>query len=133
MNSCPHGTSPRLPGEAPPGGAYTASGQAARVPVAGPDTRSGPPEETPADTAGEDSRTPSPLRREPVAAVAHVTVALVENAADDLQRTHARTALSKTDIINRAVSFYEFIDAELSTGAELIVRRNGHDNLLKLL
>ena len=62
-----------------------------------------------------------------------ITVALVEKAAADLERTHERARLSKTDIVNRALSLYDFIDAELSDGAELIVRRAGHDNLLKLL
>jgi hypothetical protein len=62
-----------------------------------------------------------------------ITVALVAKAAADLLRTHSRTGLSKTDIVNRALSLYEFIDAELHDGAELIVRRDGHDNLLKLL
>jgi hypothetical protein len=62
-----------------------------------------------------------------------ITVALVEKAAADLKRTHERTRLSKTDIVNRALSLYEFIDAELGEGAELVVRRDGRDNLLKLL
>ena len=75
----------------------------------------------------------NPLCRGPAAAVAQITVALIETAAKDLQTTQDRTQLSKTDIVNRAVSLYEFIDAELSEGAELIVRRGGHDNLLQLL
>jgi hypothetical protein len=51
-----------------------------------------------------------------------VTVALVPKAADDLQHTIERTGLSKTDVINRAVSLYEFIDSRLSDGAELLIR-----------
>jgi hypothetical protein len=62
-----------------------------------------------------------------------ITVALVDKAAADLQATYERTGLSKTDIVNRAVSLYEFIDAELDAGAELIVRRNGKDHIIKLL
>jgi hypothetical protein len=51
-----------------------------------------------------------------------VTVALVPKAVGDLQQTVERTGLSKTDIINRAVSLYEFIDGRLSDGAELLIR-----------
>jgi hypothetical protein len=74
-----------------------------------------------------------PLHRGPAAVAAMITVALVEKAAADLARTHERTGLSKTDIVNRALSLYDFIDAELSEGAELIVRRDGRANLLKML
>jgi hypothetical protein len=69
----------------------------------------------------------------PPSTIARITVALVDKAATDLQNTHDRTGLSKTDIVNRALSLYEFIDAELRTGAELIVRRDGKDLLVKLL
>jgi hypothetical protein len=62
-----------------------------------------------------------------------ITVALVAKAAADLQNTHERTQMSKTDIVNRAISLYEFFEAEMSTGAELIVRRDGQDYLVKLL
>ena len=41
--------------------------------------------------------------------------------------------MSKTDIINRAISAYEFIEAELGEGAEIIVRRDGRDHYVKLL
>lgn len=87
-----------------------------------------------------------PRRREPrisvgqrqpagpsAAACDQVTVALVPQAATDLQSTHERTRMSKTDIVNRAVSLYEFIEAETSTGAEFIVRRDGEDYLVELL
>jgi hypothetical protein len=62
-----------------------------------------------------------------------VTVALVPRAATDLQSAHERTRMSKTDIVNRAVSLYEFIEAEMSAGAELIVRRDGEDYVVELL
>jgi hypothetical protein len=34
---------------------------------------------------------------------------------------------------NRAVTLYEFIDEELAGGAEVIARRDGRDNVVKLL
>jgi hypothetical protein len=62
-----------------------------------------------------------------------VTVALVPKAAGDLQQTVERTGLSKTDIINRAVSLYEYIDGRLSSGAELLIRddKTGQVELIK--
>ena len=62
-----------------------------------------------------------------------VTVTLVDKAAADLQVSCERTGLSKTTIINRALSLYEFIDAELSAGSEVVVRRAGQDYLVKLM
>lgn len=69
----------------------------------------------------------------PVATAGRITVALVDKAANDLQVTHDRTKMSKTNIVNRALSLYEFVDSELSEGAELIVRRDGKDHFIKLL
>jgi hypothetical protein len=78
------------------------------------------------------ARQPQPATP-PVAVDDRVTVALVPKAATDLQSTHERTRMSKTDIVNRAVSLYEFVETEMSAGAELIVRRNGEDYVVKLL
>ena len=63
-----------------------------------------------------------------------ITVALVPKAADDLQHTVDRTGLSKTDVVNRAVSLYEFIDGRLSEGAELLIRdaKTGQVEQIKL-
>ncbi len=63
-----------------------------------------------------------------------ITVVLVSKAAGDLARTHGRTELSQTDIINRAISLYEFLDQERDAGAELLVRRrDGSTYLVELL
>jgi hypothetical protein len=79
------------------------------------------------------SRLPSSPDSRTVPAVDRITVALVAKAASDLQNVHERTRLSKTDIVNRAISLYEFVDEELSAGAELVVRRDGQEHLIKLL
>jgi hypothetical protein len=83
----------------------------------------------PADPIDEPPPSPSPppVHGDPI------TVVLVDKAAVDLQITHERTNMSKTDIINRAVSLYEFVDAEIRAGAELIIRRDGQDYLVKLM
>jgi hypothetical protein len=64
-----------------------------------------------------------------------VTVALVPKAAADLQNTMERTSLSKTDIVNRAVSLYEYVDARLAAGDELLIRSSetGQIEIIKLL
>ena len=51
-----------------------------------------------------------------------ITVALISKASADLARLQDRTGLSKTDIANRAISLYEFIDTQLREGREVLVR-----------
>jgi hypothetical protein len=64
-----------------------------------------------------------------------ITVALIPKASDDLQRLQDRTGLSKTDIVNRGISLYEFIDAQLQAGYDLIVKdpKTGDSQMVKLL
>jgi hypothetical protein len=51
-----------------------------------------------------------------------ITVALIPKAANELQKLQDRTGLSKTDLVNRAITLYEFIDGQQSAGHELLVR-----------
>ena len=51
-----------------------------------------------------------------------ITVALIPRASADLAKTQRRRGLSKTDIANRALSLYEFVDALLDAGSELRVQ-----------
>ena len=51
-----------------------------------------------------------------------ITVALVPKAEQDLRSLQERTRLSKTDIVNRAISLYEFVETHLSAGKDLLVR-----------
>jgi hypothetical protein len=64
-----------------------------------------------------------------------ITVALIPKASEDLQRLQDRTGLSKTDITNRAISLYEFIESQLQAGRDLIVKdpKTGESQLVKLL
>jgi hypothetical protein len=63
-----------------------------------------------------------------------ITVALIPKAAADLQRLQDRTNLSKTDLVNRAISLYEFIDKEMSAGSDLLIRDTaGEIQLVKFL
>lgn len=51
-----------------------------------------------------------------------ITVALIPKAVVDLQSLQERTGLSKTDLANRAISLYEFIDKLLRDGKEVLIR-----------
>lgn len=57
-----------------------------------------------------------------VAATDRITVALIPRAAADLAALHDRTGLSKTDLVNRAITLYEFIDSEIAQGREILAR-----------
>jgi len=90
---------------------------------------SGAPEEvitTAADAAGHPAR-PQVSER--------ITTALIPEAAGDLRRLQERTSLSKTDVVNRAITCYEFLDAKLKSGHDLIVRdrRTGVTQLVRFL
>jgi hypothetical protein len=54
-----------------------------------------------------------------------ITVLLVPKVAKELAETRKRARLSDTDIVNRAITLYDFIDGELTCGAELLLRRPG--------
>ncbi len=64
-----------------------------------------------------------------------ITVALIPKASDDLQSLQDRTGLSKTDLANRAISLYEFIESQFQAGKELVVRdpKTGQEQIVRLL
>lgn len=62
-----------------------------------------------------------------------VTVTLVPEAAAALAALQGRTRLSKTGLVNRAISLYEFIDAQMRDGGEVLIRRDGETQLVHLL
>ena len=64
-----------------------------------------------------------------------ITVALVTKASEDLQRLQDRSGHSKTDIVNRAITAYEFLDAQLRAGKDLLVKdpKTGETQLIKFL
>jgi hypothetical protein len=64
-----------------------------------------------------------------------ITVALIRQSADDLQHLQDKTSLSKTDLVNRAITLYEFIDSQLRSGQDLILkdRKTGETQLVRFL
>jgi hypothetical protein len=64
-----------------------------------------------------------------------ITVALIPKAGHDLQLLQDRSSLSKTDIANRSITLYEFIDAQLRAGRDVLIRDNstGETQVVRLL
>lgn len=63
-----------------------------------------------------------------------VTVNLVSKSAASLDRLSVSTGLSKTDVINRALQVYDFIDSETEAGKQILVRAaDGTVEVLRLL
>lgn len=61
-----------------------------------------------------------------------ITVALAKKAVEDLEKARQTTGYSKTDIVNRAISMYAFVEEELHEDAEFLIRRkDGTQYLLK--
>jgi hypothetical protein len=60
---------------------------------------------------------------------------LIPKAGDDLQRLQERTSLSKTDLVNRAITLYEFIQSQLSADRDVLIRDNktGRTQRVRLL
>lgn len=62
-----------------------------------------------------------------------INVALIAEAAEAIEKLRHRTGLKKVDIVNRALSIYEFIDAELRAGNRIIIRdQDGNDQVVKI-
>ena len=69
--------------------------------------------QSPADVTTSPDH-PSPPER--------ITVSLIAKAGEELQRLKDQTGLSKTDIVNRAITLYEFIEAQRSAGQDILIR-----------
>jgi hypothetical protein len=56
------------------------------------------------------------------AEIERITVALVPKAAADLQHLLEATGLSKTDLVNRALTLYRFVQESIDADREVIIR-----------
>ena len=54
-----------------------------------------------------------------------ITVGLIADAAQDLRRTQERSGLSVADIVNRALTLYDFVDGRRAAGDQFLLRRKG--------
>jgi hypothetical protein len=63
-----------------------------------------------------------------------VTVNLIPKAWDAANETAERLGLSRTDVINRALQAYAFLERATADGSEVLVRsRDGHLEQVKFL
>lgn len=63
-----------------------------------------------------------------------VTVNLITKSSDSLDRLASRSGMSKTDVINRALQLYDFIDTEIATGKQILIRSGDDDDqVLRLI
>ncbi len=85
----------------------------------------------PARAGGSNPVTDTPIQQQSD----RITVALIPQSTADLQALQDRTSLSKTDLVNRAITLYEFIDAQLREGRDLIIRDKdtGENQLVRFL
>lgn len=51
-----------------------------------------------------------------------IAVSLIPDVSGDLQRLQGWTKLSRTDIVNRAITLYEFVEAQLRAGNDILIR-----------
>jgi hypothetical protein len=51
-----------------------------------------------------------------------ITASLTPEAAAGLARLEERTGLSKTGLVNRAISLYELIDGQTAGGSTVLIR-----------
>ena len=56
-----------------------------------------------------------------------IGVSLIPKASRELAELRASTAMSRSDLVNRAISLYAFIDRQLADGAELAMRMPNGD------
>jgi hypothetical protein len=85
----------------------------------------------------EEARVPAKMDEDAVArqiVTERITVGLVPKTGGELRELQERTGLSKTDIVNRAITLYAFMEAQLGAGHELLVRRDtGEVELVRFL
>jgi hypothetical protein len=64
-----------------------------------------------------------------------ITTSLVPRAVEELSRLQDETGLSKTDLVNRAISLYSFVAEQLAAGRDLAVRdrETGETQLVHIL
>lgn len=67
--------------------------------------------------------------------VDRITIALIREAEKHLQQLQDRTGLSKTDIVNRAITLYEFIEGQLRAERDLLIhdQRTGENHAVLIL
>ena len=61
-----------------------------------------------------------------------LTVNLIPRAAEALASAATRTGLSKTDVVNRALQMYDYLEGLHGDGAQILVREQSGDEQVML-
>ena len=61
------------------------------------------------------------------------TVVLIPKAQEALDSTAERTGLTKTDVMNRALQAYAFLEEQVAAGAKILVRRGNSTEEVRFL
>jgi hypothetical protein len=64
--------------------------------------------------------------------VHRVTVNLTEHCASELQKLSDTTGYTKTDVVNRAIAIYNYLEEIQRNGGAIFVRENPDDDLDRL-
>lgn len=54
-----------------------------------------------------------------------VSAILIPRAQDALDQTAKRMGLTRTDVVNRALQAYAFLEEQMTAGATILIRRDG--------
>jgi hypothetical protein len=55
-------------------------------------------------------------------AIDRMTISLIPRTVKELEQLQEKTGLSKTDIVNRAISLYAFVTEQMEAGQQLALR-----------
>lgn len=61
------------------------------------------------------------------------SVVLIPRAQDALAVTAERMGITKTDVVNRALQAYAFLEEQMSSGATILVRRGDSTDEVRFL
>ena len=62
-----------------------------------------------------------------------ITIALIPKAQEALDTLTGRSGLSKTDVINRALQAYAFLEDQAAGGAKILVQRGRNTEEVRFL
>jgi len=64
-----------------------------------------------------------------------ITVGLIPRTAEELDELRSKSGMSKTDLVNRAISLYSFFEEQVRSGRQVVIRdpQTGEHELVHLI
>jgi hypothetical protein len=64
-----------------------------------------------------------------------ITIGMIPRVTGELEQLRAISGMSKTDLVNRAISLYSFITKQLQAGRQIVIRdpQTGEHELVHLI